>query len=91
MWVVYCFVSYLALALLIPAGWALVPIWRRARASRQVDCPAGAQLARVDLDPWYAVRMHALGNQELCVKACSQWPQRRSCGQTCLVRIGAVV
>jgi hypothetical protein len=36
MWVVYCFVSYLALALIIPAGWALVPIWLRAGAARDV-------------------------------------------------------
>jgi len=91
MWVIYFFLSYLALALMIPTCWALVPIWRRARASRQVDCPAAAHIAIVDLDPWYAVRMHALGNQELRVKECSQWPQRRHCGQACLVQIGAAV
>jgi hypothetical protein len=91
MWVVYCFVSYLALALIIPAGCALVPIWLRSRKSRHVYCPAASHTAMVTLDPWFAVRMHALGNQELCVKACSQWPQRRSRGQTCLVQIGAAV
>ena len=89
MWVVYCFVSYLALALLIPAGWALVPIWLRARKGRHVYCPAASHTAMVALDPWYAVRMHALGNQELAVKACSQWPQRSNCGRACLVQIGA--
>lgn len=68
MWVIYFFLSYLILALTIPTCWALVPIWRRARTSRQVTCPAASHTAIVDLDPWYAVRMHALGNQELRVK-----------------------
>jgi hypothetical protein len=91
MWVVYCFVAYLALALIIPAGWALVPVWLRTRRSRHVYCPAASHTAMVALDPWYAVRMHSLGNPELYVKACSQWPQRRNCGQACLARIGAAV
>ena len=91
MWVVYCFVSYLALAMLIPVGWALVPIWRRARAARHVYCPAASHTAVVSLDPWYAARMHALGNRELRVKDCSQWPQRCNCGQACRVQIGTAV
>ena len=91
MWVIYFFVSSLVLALIIPTCWALVPIWRRARAGRKVACPAAAHIAMVELDPWYAVRMHALGNRELRVKDCSQWPQRRHCGQACLVQIGAAV
>ena len=81
MWVVYCFVSYLALALLIPAGWALVPIWLRARKSRHVYCPAASHTETVTLDPWYAVKMHAPGDRELRVKDCSQWPRRCKCGQ----------
>ena len=91
MWVVYCFVGYLALAMLIPVGWALVPIWRRARATRHVYCPAASHTAVVSLDPWYPARMHALGNRELRVKDCSQWPQRCNCGQACLVQIGTAV
>src|ERR1017187_10370598 len=75
MWVVYCFVSYLALALLIPAGWALVPIWLRARKSRHVYCPAASHIETVALAPWYALSMPALGNQEVCFRACSQWPR----------------
>jgi hypothetical protein len=90
MWVVFFFLSYLALALIIPTSWALVPVWRKARASRHVDCPAAAHVAMVDLDPWYAVRMRTLGNRELRVLDCSQWPQRRHCNQNCLGQIGAI-
>jgi hypothetical protein len=87
MWVVSFFVSYLALALIIPTCWALAPVWRRARHSRRVDCPGSAHVAMVDLDPWYAVRMSALGNPELRVKDCSRWPERSRCGQDCLVSL----
>ena len=87
MWVVYCFLSYLALALMIPLGWALGRVWTRARQSRDMYCPVSEDAARVKLDPWYAVRMHALGNPELCVKDCSQWPTRHDCRQLCLVHI----
>jgi hypothetical protein len=88
MWVVYTFIAYLVLALLIPAGWALGHTWRRMRRSRHVTCPAVAAPALVTLDPWYAVRMHALGNNELRVKDCARWPARRNCGQECLAQIG---
>jgi hypothetical protein len=88
MWVVGFFLSYLILALIIPTSWALVPVWRKARASRHVDCPASSHIAMVDLDPWYAVKMHTLGNQELRIKDCSRWPGQRNCDQACLVQIG---
>ena len=91
MWVVFFFFGYLALALILPASWALVPVWRKARASRHVDCPAAAHIAMVDLDRLYAVRMHALGNPELRVRDCSQWPARRNCSQDCLAQIGGAL
>jgi len=84
MWVVFTVISYFVLALLIPVVWASTRTWRRARAARQVTCPALGAPARVVLDPWYAVRMHALGNGELRVLDCARWPDRRHCLQDCL-------
>lgn len=89
MWVSYFFVSYLVLALAIPLGWSLVPLWRRMREARCVQCPDAARSAVVRLDPWYAVKMHARGDREFRVRDCSQWPRR--CGQECLVQIGTKV
>lgn len=88
MWVVYAFISYLILALLVPTALALWPTWRRARISRHLTCPAASAAALVTLDPWYAVRMHVLGNGELRVRNCARWPERRDCGQECLPQIG---
>jgi hypothetical protein len=89
MWVTWFFVSYLILALAIPLGWSLVPLWRRMHEARRVECPALAGMATVQLDPWFAVKMHARGDRELRVKNCSQWPEQCACGQECLVQIGA--
>ena len=88
MWVIYFFVSYLILALLVPTVWALWPTWRRARIARHVTCPALGAPALVALDPWYAVRMHTLGDSEVRVKDCARWPGCRDCGQECLTEIG---
>ena len=88
MWFIYFFVSYLILALLVPTVWALWPTWRRARIARHVTCPALGAPVLVALDPWYAVRMHTLGDSEVRVKNCARWPECRDCGQECLAHIG---
>jgi len=89
MWAVYVFIAYWILAITGPTVWALWPTWRRARMARQVNCPASDSATLVTLDPWYAVRMHALGNSELRVKNCARWPQGRDCGRECLGKMGA--
>jgi hypothetical protein len=89
MWAVYTFISYLVLALLVPVVWASWPTWRKARISRRVTCPAAGAPAVIALDPWYAVRMHALGNSELQVRQCARWPEHRDCGKQCLAQVGA--
>jgi len=88
MWAVYTVIAYFLLALLAPTGWALWRTWRRARVSRQVNCPAIGAPALITLDPWYAVRMHALGDNELRVGNCPRWPEQRDCGRECLTQIG---
>ena len=85
---VYAFLVYLFLALAIPLSLALVPVWRRAQAARQVSCPNFGSPALIDLDPWYAVKRHTFGNDEARVKHCSAWREHGACGQECLVRIG---
>jgi hypothetical protein len=88
MWIAFTFIGYLAAALLIPVCLALVPVWRRTRTVQQVTCPAVGTSTMIALDPWYAVRMHALGNRELRIKSCTRWPGRRDCGRDCLFQIG---
>lgn len=87
MWAVYTVIGYFLLALLIPVFWALGNTWRHARRARQLTCPALGAPADVGLDPWFAVRQHALGAYELRVLQCSQWPEHHGCAQACLAQI----
>ena len=83
----YAFLVYLFLALVIPLSLALVPVWRRAQKARQVDCPNFPGSAVIGLDPWYAVKRHTFGNDEVRVKTCSVWREHGPCGQQCLVHL----
>jgi len=91
MWVPFVFIGYLLIALLAPASWALWPTWHRARQRRRVTCPELNGPALVQLDSWYAVRKHALGDQEVRIRGCVHWPERQGCGRVCLTQIGASV
>ncbi len=84
MWVVFVVLTYFVLALLIPVCWSLGRVWWNARRQRTVRCPAAMAPATVRLDALYAARMHALGNREIRVLACSEWPANRGCDQACL-------
>jgi hypothetical protein len=91
MWPIYTVMAYFLLALLIPAGWALIPVWRRARRARRVSCPANDAPALVGLDPWYAMKGRALGGYELRVRTCSRWPGQAGCERDCLERMQSTV
>jgi len=90
MWVAWLFVGYLLLAVAIPLAWTLVPVWRAARAARIVRCPEGSKPVTVRLDPWYATKMHMLGDRGRRVQDCTEWPGRASCDRGCLVQLGAL-
>ena len=91
MWVAYTFIGYLALAIAVPVGLAMMPVWRTQRGVRQVRCPATGVCCSVALDRWHALRMHAIGDYELRAKSCTAWPERCDCGQECLTQIGPEV
>lgn len=76
-YVLYAFICYLSLALLIPLGWALIPVCRKARLARQVNCPAAGYPAVVDPAAYYAEKMHTLGNEENRVRV--MWPIIKVC------------
>lgn len=89
MLVVPVFIAFLVLAFTIPVVRALAPVWRRARVVRQVRCPQTGEGAAIDLDAWFAVTRHVLGDSELCVRHGSRRPEDR-CGRECLHQIATV-
>lgn len=87
MWPVYTIIGYFLLALVIPIAWMTLSVRLRTRGARRVMCPENGRVALIELDSWHAVKMHALGNPELLVRACQRWPGRRECGQECREQI----
>ncbi len=75
---------FFAIALAAPAAWALGRVYRRARGAREITCPEANHFATIQLDARHAVAMHALGETDRRVKACSLWPERQGCQQACV-------
>jgi hypothetical protein len=87
MWPVFFVIAWFLLAIAVPVAWALGRAWRGARGSRQLTCPVIGAPAKITLDPWYAVRNHAFGNDELRIASCACWPECRDCGRECLEQV----
>lgn len=71
--------------------YVLVPVmldaYRRFRGTRLVTCPETSQPAAVEVDAIHAALTAAIDDIELGLSTCSRWPERRDCGQPCLVQI----
>ncbi len=91
MWSVYTVMAYFLLALLLPVGWSLGRTWMRARRPRVVTCPEAGVAAVIRLDPKFAVRRHALGDDELRVLSCNRWPENAACARDCIQASGPCV
>ena len=75
---------FFVLALIAPAAWALVTVYRRERPTRAITCPGTGQSATIQIDARHAIAMHALGENRRRVGHCSLWPEQASCGQHCV-------
>jgi hypothetical protein len=78
----------LGAALLLTFGVAAKALWAhlRFRGTRVVVCPRDGKLEALQLDALQAA-FTAVPRPVLRAVACSQWPQRRNCGQPCLDQI----
>jgi len=61
--------------------------WRRWRGTRVITCPETQRAAAVDLDLSRAVLGSLAGRPDLRLRDCTRWPERKTCGQTCLTQI----
>lgn len=90
MWLVAsALVIFLALASLLlgmPAiyGWG---VYKRFRGKRTVVCPETNAGATVRPDAVDAASGALHGHPRLRLAACSRWPEKRNCGQECVVQI----
>jgi hypothetical protein len=86
--------NYVFIALLSAVG--LFVLYRVFLASRQflrfggkmlVTCPETKRPAAVQVDNWGAVLAPIVSPDPMRLSACSRWPERGDCGQSCLCQI----
>jgi len=71
------------IVLIVYAGIASAA-WFRMRGTRVVVCPESGQPATVEVDAAHAAVSAILERSDLRLKACSRWPERERCKQTCV-------
>jgi hypothetical protein len=57
------------------------------RGTRVITCPENREPAAVEVDVKHAAASAAAGDIDLRLKSCSRWPEKRDCGQECLLQI----
>src|SRR4051794_2344877 len=72
--------------LIVYAGIASAA-WFRMRGTRVVVCPETRRPATVEVDTAHAAVSAILERSDLRLKACSRWPERARCRQTCVQQL----
>jgi hypothetical protein len=57
------------------------------RGKRVITCPETRKAAAVDVDAGHAALTAVLGDPDLRLTTCTRWPERKDCGQECLLQI----
>jgi len=58
----------------------------RFRKRREVNCPEEEKTASVQIDARAVAWAALLDRQQVRVRTCSLWPEKRGCGQRCLAK-----
>jgi hypothetical protein len=69
-------------------AWGAVRAYRLYGGLRLVTCPETAAAAIVKIQATRAVVSKLAGRNDLRLRSCSRWPERKGCGQECLTRAG---
>ncbi|MEW6206919.1 MAG: hypothetical protein AB1631_01030 [Acidobacteriota bacterium] len=83
---------YLIVLILILAPLAyfvprIVGNWLKYRGTRVVTCPETHRPVAVEVDSLHAGLTALAGEPDLRLRDCTRWPERRNCGQECLLEI----
>ncbi len=87
--VISAFVSTATVVASIPAAFAGVRAYRAVNELREVSCPETMEEAIVRVQVARAIANRLTGGNDLRLKSCSRWPERRDCNQTCLAQVRA--
>ena len=71
-----------------PVAWAGVRLYRLYGGLRLVTCPETVEAALVKLHAGRTIASRLAGGNDLCLRSCSRWPEKKACDQACLAQIG---
>lgn len=57
------------------------------RGTRVITCPETRRPAGVEVDVTHAALTAAIAYPDLRLRSCSRWPERKDCGQECLLQV----
>lgn len=74
-------------ASLIPLIVVLVRAHGRFSGRRSIFCPIGKRTVQVRFDAGHAAWTSVMGETDLRVASCSEWPARKDCAAECLADV----
>jgi hypothetical protein len=72
-----------------PVAWAAVHGYRLFGGLRLVTCPETVEAAAVKINATRAVASKLAGRNDLRLRSCSRWPEKKGCDQACLSQLKA--
>ncbi len=84
---IYLVVLMLVLVALFFIVPRLVGNWLKYRGTRVIICPETRRPAAVEVDTRHAEWSSLAGQTDLRLKNCTRWPEKKDCGQECLLQI----
>lgn len=84
---IYLVVLMLVLVALIFIVPRVVGNWLKYRGTRVIICPETRRPAAVEVDTRHAEWSSLAGQTDLRLKNCTRWPEKKDCGQECLLQI----
>ena len=83
----YLVVLVLSLAVLYFVVPFAAGAYLKYRGKRVITCPETRKPAAVEVDARHAALTAAIRHPDLRLKSCSRWPERKHCGQECLLQV----
>ena len=84
---IYLVIVILAFAALYFTVPYIVGTYVRYRGTMVITCPETRKPAAVEVDTSHAALTAAFVEPDLRLKNCTRWPEKKDCGQECLLQI----
>lgn len=72
-----------------PVAWAGVRAYRLYGSARQVTCPETVEAVLVKIHATRAIASKLTGGNQLRLRSCSRWPEKKDCDQACVGQLRA--